>query len=267
MNKESIVFYKDWWIAIKELPEDIQHHAITAVMDYAFMGEEPKDSMLRFATAQIRMFINRDRARYEEICERRREAIKKRWDKQKNTSDTKEYKSIQVNTTQYHNDNENGNDNGNDNENGNETNKFVVDVDRYKSRTRDSYGDYDDATFLSEFFAPQKRASHESLLMQMHISMDEMQKMAEEVVNEWRVTEQKHSNYNDAARHLISSIRIKVQSAKHQSSSNLGIGEYRDSQGCRRFGESDVIVPDSAPPRPSAAHWWSEASNRWEKQI
>ena len=136
-----------------------------------------------------------------------------------------------------------------------------------KSRTRDSNDDYNDATFLSDFFAPQKRASHESLLMQMHISMDEMQKMAEEVINEWRVTEQKHTNYNDAARHLISSIRIKVQSAKQKSSSNLGIGEYRDSQGCRRFGESDVIVPDSAPPRPSAAHWWSEASNRWEKQI
>ena len=81
MEKDSLVFYKDWWEAMQSLPEGKRLEAIAAVMDYAFSGIEPEDTMLRFATAQIRMFIDRDRERYEKSVQQRREAIRKRWEK------------------------------------------------------------------------------------------------------------------------------------------------------------------------------------------
>lgn len=36
----------------------------------------------------------------------------------------------------------------------------------------------------------------------------------------------------------------------------LGVGEWYDINGNRRYGESDVIVPNNAAPRPSAGHYW-----------
>lgn len=130
MDRDSIVFYKDWWEAIQSLPENKRLEAITVVMDYAFTGIEPTDTMLRFATAQIRMFIDRDTKRYETIREKRKAAIKKRWEKSKNERESKLYKCIQENTNEYSsiqpiemnsnlylNDNVNGNGNVNDNVN------------------------------------------------------------------------------------------------------------------------------------------------------
>ena len=72
MKKDSLVFYKDWWEAIQSLPEGKRLEAIAAVMDYAFSGIEPEDTMLRFATAQIRMFIDRDGRKQRQTEERNR---------------------------------------------------------------------------------------------------------------------------------------------------------------------------------------------------
>ena len=47
----------------------------------------------------------------------------------------------------------------------------------------------------------------------------------------------------------------------------LGVGEWRDVQGYRRYAQSDVIVPEDAPPRPSEKHYWSLGSRRWEDFI
>jgi hypothetical protein len=44
----------------------------------------------------------------------------------------------------------------------------------------------------------------------------------------------------------------------------LGVGEWRDKDGNRRYSETnDVIVPDDAPPRPTMGHWWSPESQGW----
>jgi hypothetical protein len=47
----------------------------------------------------------------------------------------------------------------------------------------------------------------------------------------------------------------------------LGVGETIRPDGKRTYGTSGVIVPATAPARPSAAHWWSEATQSWEKTI
>lgn len=55
--------------------------------------------------------------------------------------------------------------------------------------------------------------------------------------------------------------------APSQTEPGLGIGEFRNGKGQRTYGTGGVIVPESAPPRPSEAHWWSDSSKLWEKTI
>lgn len=57
---------------------------------------EPQNSLEKFAWATILPKLERDKERYQDVSEKRREAVNKRWDKQKNTN---VYKSIQDDTT------------------------------------------------------------------------------------------------------------------------------------------------------------------------
>lgn len=49
-----------------------------------------------------------------------------------------------------------------------------------------------------------------------------------------------------------------------QSSTNhLGVGEYIDGNGNRTYGSGKAIIPQDAPPRPSARHSWNASNNQW----
>ncbi len=132
--------------------------------------------------------------------------------------------------------------------------------------------DYDDGDLLSRFFAPDNKATLETLAMQLQMTVDQMQATAKEIVDEWKLTERtQHTTYNDASRHLISTLRKRKQWGKPTDAAKpkepgLGVGEYRNAKGQRTYNGS-TVVPESAPPRPSAGHWWSAASNAWCNQI
>ena len=61
---------------------------------------EPKDSLEKFVWATIYPKLEQDKEKYLETCEKRRQAVNKRWSKEK---DTNEYKSIQENTNSNYN--------------------------------------------------------------------------------------------------------------------------------------------------------------------
>ena len=44
---------------------------------------------------------------------------------------------------------------------------------------------------------------------------------------------------------------------------NLGIGEFISDDGRRTYGNGTIIIPDDAPPRPSASYQWSAETNSW----
>lgn len=69
---------------------------IKALLRYSKTGEklETADGMLRMAFSFMTAQIDRDGAKWEKTCEKRREAVKKRWNK----DNTNVYNSIQVNT-------------------------------------------------------------------------------------------------------------------------------------------------------------------------
>lgn len=263
-----LVFHADWFYIIEELPQEQQLEVYRAIMLFAFRGEISDNPIARATTALMRKFIDADRNKYADICKKRKEAISRRWKAQKNTTDTSEYKSIQVNTSDT-NTNTNTINQDQDQDQDQDTTAKAVGVIDNRAGARAAY---DDSVLLSEFFAPERQGSLEVLQMQLHLTLDEIKHMAQEIVNEWTLTGQTHTDYTDASRHLISTLRKKKQWGKPSDSQQpsdpgLGIGEFRNSRGQRTYAQSGVIVPDNAPPRPSAAHWWSETSRQWEKQI
>ena len=275
MEKDSIVFYKDWWEALKQLPEDKRLEAMSAVMDYAFEGTEPADTMLRFATAYIRDKIDRNRKKYEETCSKRKEAIEKRWKKQntpekdpQNTNvynciekNTNEYNSIQPNTTQYLHEHEHEHEHGKIN-----TSNYLQTDNKTRAGVN---GGQSVRKLIDEQVAECKSSPiwKEGIRMKFHIADDaEVDRLLDEFAVDMLCQE---TEVRNAKRFFISWLTDKQQKKLKggQSPNGLGKGEWRDNQGRRRFAKSDVIVPEDAPPRPSEAHYWSPAANQWEKAL
>ena len=111
--KNSVVFYKDWWDVLTELPADDRLKAYESVFAYAFAGKVPEDKFTRTITGLMRTTIDRDVVKFERISERRREAANSRWKSDANAS-----KSMQVMQRQnLHYEKEKENENENENEN------------------------------------------------------------------------------------------------------------------------------------------------------
>lgn len=116
--KDSFVLYTQQYEAVEDLSLEQKGLLFDGLFKYVQTGDTPvfEDKEVRIAFKFIRLQIDRDGQKYDEACEKKRAAIKKRWSKGKNTD---EYNSIDMNTDEYksiHNDNDNVNVTDNDNE-------------------------------------------------------------------------------------------------------------------------------------------------------
>jgi len=95
-----MIFFYDWLNLFEELTTAEIGELILAAVQFDKTGEETifEDRSLRVAFKAIKNSINISNERYQEICEKRRKAIEKRWGKA--DADTKEYKSIQINSNE-----------------------------------------------------------------------------------------------------------------------------------------------------------------------
>lgn len=116
-EKKSFVLYFNAWEQWSMLTDEQAGILIKALLNYGKTGEklETQDGMVKMAFAFISAQMDMDREKYDETCRKRKEAVRKRWEK-----DTDEYNSIQMDTNDTDNDNVNENDNVNDNGNGND---------------------------------------------------------------------------------------------------------------------------------------------------
>lgn len=129
-QRESFLFYRDWWESMKD-NDAIRYEVYDAIMTKVFDDIEPEVSpMAKMALKFILPVIGRDHDKYNDVREKRKAAVAKRWEKYKkiqdeenNTKDTNEYKCIQVHTSAT--DNVNVNDNVNDNVNVNDNGSLI----------------------------------------------------------------------------------------------------------------------------------------------
>lgn len=83
---------------------------------------------------------------------------------------------------------------------------------------------------------------------------------------EWMVGKKQMKDWKASVRLWARRAKLKQTESKEDDSS-LGIGERRNESGKRTYGIGAVIVPENAPPRPSANSWWSETTGQWENSI
>lgn len=99
--KETLIIYRDWWEAIKSLPTDLQLDAFNSICEYAFEGKEPENPMIIAVTALMRSAIDRDKAKWDNVREKRRAAgqrgLQKRWGKSPEQSENPESANVDQN--------------------------------------------------------------------------------------------------------------------------------------------------------------------------
>jgi len=120
-KKKSFIVYNDIAEQVNTLPDDERGRLFSAMLSYAADGIEP-DSLGEAGTMAfrwIRAQMDRDRAKYEDICERRSQYAKEGISKHKQAKANKS-KNKQANNTDTDNVNVNDSDSENENENGND---------------------------------------------------------------------------------------------------------------------------------------------------
>lgn len=117
-NKKSFVAYVDWKNVFDMLENEEAGKLIKHLLAYV-NDENPEmdDRLIKMAFEPIKAQLKRDLQKYEKACERNRENIAKRWNKDKpeDTKNTTGKNGIPIDTKNT--DNGTGNDNGNGNDN------------------------------------------------------------------------------------------------------------------------------------------------------
>ena len=102
--------------------------------------------------------------------------------------------------------------------------------------------------YLERFFSDDNRANIEVLLMNFGMKPEDMptlRSLAGEVVNEWNMSEKRHTDYTDWSQHLIATMRIKNKerqpgkgkATKKKTEQPPAPADYQYSGG---FGSKDV---------------------------
>ena len=96
-KKKSFVLYVDRKKELDLLSDEQLGKLFRAIYSYVDTGIEPdfEDLALRILFSVFQSQIDANAEKYAETCRRRSENVKKRWEKQKNTKDTKECNCIQ----------------------------------------------------------------------------------------------------------------------------------------------------------------------------
>lgn len=98
MSKEQkgFIVYGEIKEVIDELPDDQVAKLFRGMVNYFVDGKDPKFSgTLKYIFIPIRQQMDRNSEKYEKRCEKNRENVKKRWEREKRTS---EYERMQSNT-------------------------------------------------------------------------------------------------------------------------------------------------------------------------
>ena len=118
MKTDNIIYYKRWAKIASQMDDELRLIFFDAINAYILDGSVPsEDSPVYWVFLLMLEQMKVDAGKYEYISEKRKEAVKKRWEKNKK-SDTNEYKDIQ-NIQMYSNDTDNNNNNNNINSNDN----------------------------------------------------------------------------------------------------------------------------------------------------
>ncbi len=112
--------------------------------------------------------------------------------------------------------------------------------------------------FLEKFFAPENQYSLDVLCMQNHADIETVKQYANEIIAEWQLRGVVHTEYKEAAQHLINHLRRKFEADRRRAREDAAAPKSR--QQARKDliqGAADrmarAIKSDGSAPSPSTA--------------
>lgn len=235
---KSIIFNLEWYEVLQEYPPEVRLEVYEAIMRYASSGTLPDlKPLANMAFSFIRKEMDYNRQKYEATCEKRRESGRKGGertqankaiacrDKQNKQMLAIGSKCKQTQAKQADNDNKYDNEY----ELSSTTSKrTAVDAARLTS-------------IVDEFLS--NTTDVEAFCMNNHISVEQLRKMADEILTEWKLINQTHESKSDAKRHLINQIRIKLSKKRHETQPQDRLSKRRgaDSAACGPEDYSESI--------------------------
>ena len=123
MKKENIIYYRRWAKIASQMDDELRLIFFDTLNAYVLDGAVPTEENPIYWTFLLMLEqVKVDERRYEDISEKRKEAAKKKWEKDKSSANgCKSMQTMQMHANDADNDNDNinGNVNGNDKDNGN----------------------------------------------------------------------------------------------------------------------------------------------------
>lgn len=111
-EKPNFLYYTDWAEQLLSFPADLRLKIDDAVKRYVLYGEEPTDRDVLYYSmfGLMRAQIDRDRAKYADVCNKNSENANKRWKNERMRSHTNGCNRMRSNAVDADNDNDNDND-------------------------------------------------------------------------------------------------------------------------------------------------------------
>jgi hypothetical protein len=276
MEKNCFVFYRDWADVLYELSDKERLQAFDAILAFAFRDETPTDKTIRIATSLMRSQIVRDNEKWEKTRTSRSIAGKKGMESRYNktqqnlTNVTKSTKEVEVNVEE-------------------EVNVEVAVEEEVKGKKRKAIAyPYDEVVSLwNEICSPlpQVKRLNDSRRNKIKCRLVEFSKNSEEWLPktrelferviasdflrgekaDWQATfDWLFDNSKNWVKVVEGNYDNERKRTTQQPEVRLGVGEFLDEKGERRYGSGNLPpVPMDAPPRPDNDSIWSRESNSW----
>ena len=293
-ERKTFLFFCGWAEVLGDFTPEDRCAIYDAIIAYAENGSLPELSpVLEMAFKFIKKDVDEMQEKYEEICKKRKDAIAKRWEKQRTLkTDTNEYKSIEKNTNdtnvsneyneyktihskhEHKHEHEHEHEHKHEHKHEHESRKNNINNILPPPTNKDNISRErveEEAKILRERIAGLKEDEIwlEAIQKNFGRDNDQIASDLDEFYQDMILRGTQMANPQSVfiswlGRRLYGS---KTEAALGSKDSKLGKGEWRDKQGRRRFDKSDIVVPEDAPPRPSEGYYWNEISKRWENFV
>lgn len=261
MSQDSIVIFRSYIDAIAELPAELYKEVSRVLYAYAFDGIEPDADASPTARAMfiaLKSQIDFNIARYERARKNgskggapkgTRNNPGGRRGKRTNQELTETNQELTENKPKTNQDGE----------------KELTDVKELtlisNQLSINNYVVVDNARevcFLERFFAPENQYSIDVLCMQNHTDRAKLEQYAGEIIAEWQLRGVEHTDYKDAAQHLINHLRRKFEADRRAAREEAAAPKSRtqaraDLIAAARNNLAAAIVNDGQPPRVDSA--------------
>ena len=214
MSQDSIVIFRSYIDAIAELPAELYKEVSRVLYAYAFDGIEPDADASPTARAMfiaLKSQIDFNIARYERA---RKNGSKGGAPKgtRNNPGGRRGKRTNQELTENKPTTNQNGE-------------KELTDVKELtlisnQLSINNNYVVVDNARevcFLEKFFAPENQCSIDVLCMQNYTDRATLERYAGEIIAEWQLRGVEHTEYKEAAQHLINHLRRKFEADRRRA--------------------------------------------------